>query len=323
MQTIAITGASGFIGKRVVSELLDKGGYEIRMLSRDPQRDLREGTFGQGVEIIEGDLNNPSSLKRFLVPGCTVINLVYLWTGGEELNRVCTDNLLAACKDAKIERLLHCSTAAVAGRTSDDLIDENTPCLPITEYGKTKLRIERQIIEFSKPYFDVVILRPTAVYGVDGEPLKKLAADICNGNRWKNYIKSCLFGRRRMNLVHVTNVVAAIIFLAQYAGRLEGEIFIVSDDGEPKNNFIEVERFLMDAMGIKKYYLPRVPLPLFLLKSLLTLIGRNNVNPRCNFDSSKLHKLGFKSPVSLSQGLAEYAAWYRASYIEAKGSKSP
>lgn len=322
MQTIAITGASGFIGKHVVAELLSTGGYEIRILSRDILRDSREGGFRQSVDVFEGDLSDPDSLKGFLVPGCTVINLVYLWNAGEALNLACTHNLLAACKDAKVARLIHCSTAAVAGQAPNDLIDEKTQCLPITEYGTTKLRIERDIIDFTKGHFDAVILRPTSVFGIDGEPLKKLAADIIGGSRWKNYLKSCLFGRRRMNLVHIANVVAAIIFLTQYAGRFEGEIFIVSDDDDPKNNFIDVERFLIDALGVKKYCLPRLPLSLTLLKWLLMSMGRNNVNPHCNFDPSKLRKLGFKSPVSLSEGLAEYVAWYHTSYLGEKGVKA-
>jgi len=293
------------------------------VLSRDKQRDLHEEKFGLGVDIYEGDLGNPASLNGFLVPGCIVINLVYLWNAGVELNVACTHNLLAACKEEKVARLIHCSTAAVAGRAPKDLIDEQTQCLPITEYGITKLKIERDISEFAKDHFESVILRPTSVFGINGEPLKKLAADIVSGSRWKSYLKSCLFGRRRMNLVPVANVVAAIIFLARYSGRFESELFIVSDDDDPKNNFIDVERILMKVLGIQDYRFPQLPVPLRVLKLLLTSLGRNNVNPRCNFDPTKLRKLGFKSPVSLREGLTEYAAWYRATLSAVKFGKTP
>lgn len=313
-RTIAIIGASGFIGKRLVSELLRDGVYEIRVLSRNKQRDVCDGRLWQDVKIFEGDLSVADSLKAFLVPGCVVINLVYLWDAGEELNLVCMHNLLAACKTTKVARLIHCSTAAVVGRAQDDLVNEKTQCLPITEYGLTKLRIERDIIDSAKGHYDAIILRPTSVFGINGEPLKKLADDISAGIRWKNYLRSCLFGKRRMNLVHVANVAAAIIFMSRHSGPFGGEIFIVSDDDDPKNNFIEVERFLIGALGVAEYRLPQLLIPLVVLKSLLILMGRNNVNPRCDFDSSKLRKLGFKSPVSLSEGLAEYAAWYRAAH---------
>lgn len=319
---IAIAGASGFIGIHLLSELALNRGYEIRVLSRD-KRDVRNQSFALGVKVFEGDLGDSSSLHGFLEPGCIVINLVYLWNSGAEINLACTHNLLTACKEAKVARLIHCSTAAVAGRAPNDLVDEKTQCLPVTEYGLTKLRIERDIIEFSKGHFESVILRPTSVFGINGEPLKKLAADIVSGSRWKSYLKSCLFGRRRMNLVPVANVVAAIIFLARYSGRFESELFIVSDDDDPKNNFIDVERILMKVLGIQDYRFPQLPVPLRVLKLLLTSLGRNNVNPRCNFDPTKLRKLGFKSPVSLREGLTEYAAWYRATLSAVKFGKTP
>lgn len=321
MQTIAITGASGFIGKNLVSELIRMGGYEIRVLSRNRLRDLREGRFDQDIGIFEGDLSAPESLKDFLVQDCIVINLVYLWNAGEASNLECTNNLLAACNDAKVARLVHFSTAAVAGRAFGNLINEKTPCLPITEYGKTKLRIEKSIVDFKKNDFDAVILRPTSVFGVGGDPLKKLSNELIGGPRYKSYLKSCLFGRRRMNLVHVTNVVAAAIFLIEYADRLDDEIFIVSNDDDPKNNFIDVERLLMDGFGVKKFFLPRIPLPLIWLKWLLIALRRNSVNPCCSFDSSKLSKLGFNSPIGLCEGLAQYIDWYHTFYICEKGVK--
>jgi nucleoside-diphosphate-sugar epimerase len=125
-----------------------------------------------------------------------------------------------------------------------------------------------------------------------------------------------------MNLVPIANVVAAIIFLAKFSGRCKGEVFIVSNDDDPRNNFIDVERFLTRHLGAKDCYLPRLPVPLIVLKSLLMLLGRNNVNPCCNFDPGKLRKLGFRNPVSLSDGLAEYAAWFRTLHADERGSKA-
>lgn len=82
MNTIAITGASGFIGKHLVAELLRLGRFRLKLLSRDRHRDLSDLT-GSGVEIVEGDLRESKSLRGFLEQGCTVVNLVYLWGVGE------------------------------------------------------------------------------------------------------------------------------------------------------------------------------------------------------------------------------------------------
>lgn len=316
MHTIAITGASGFIGKRLVMELARTGDYEVRVLSRNRQRDLMERKFPSAVRIIEGDLHDAASIEKLVKPGCTVINLAYLRNCGESENLAVTDKLLAACRDAAVGRLIHCSTAEVAGRVRENRVTEETPCNPVTEYGITKLKIEQAVAKAAaQKYFDAAIVRPTAVFGAEGEQLQKLASDLRTGNPWLNYAKSCLFGERRMNLVNIGNVVAAIIFLIRYPNPIGGEVFIVSDGDDPKNNFAYIERFLLDALDIDDYPLPRLALPLWMLSALLAIRGRNNTNPLCNYDPGKLLRLGFERPISLADGLAEYAVWYRSACL--------
>lgn len=313
-KTVAIVGASGYIGKRIVEKLQRLGGYKIRLLVRSLDQNLAATILNTSVQVFKGDLQEPESLRGFLECNCTVVNLVYLWNAGEAENLRVTANLIEACNVAKVKRLIHCSTAAVVGRVTDDLITEDTPCHPVTEYGITKLKVEQAIIA-GQGYFDVAILRPTSVFGPEGDPLKKLAADIVAGSRLGNYLKSCLFGERRMNLVSVASVVDAIIFLMSREEDLGGEIFLVSDDDSPINNFADVEKFLMSDFHIGGYVMPRIPLPLGLLAFLLVTMGRNNINPRCNFAPDKLRNLGFRRVITFEAALAEYAAWYRSSQL--------
>lgn len=318
--TIAITGASGFLGKRLVQALVLEGHYDIRVLSRNKTLDLEIATFAAEVEVIEGNMECPETLGKLLVPSCTVINLAYLWKAGRAKNLAAIDNLLSACQEVGVARLIHCSTADLVGRTSENKVTEETPCHPLTEYGITKLDLERRVMDAaSQGLFDPVIVRPSAVFGGGGEQLKKLIRDLSTGNAWLNYAKSCLFGERRMNLVHIANVVQAIIFMIRYPNPLKGEIFIVSDDDEPNNNFTYVESFLMAALKIKGYPLPRIKLPASMLSTLLAVRGRNNTNPFCNYDSSKLRGLGYKRAISLEDGLAEFSAWYRSAHEKVVG----
>lgn len=316
MHTIAIVGASGYIGSFLVAELLRMGDCRVRVLSRNGRLTAPSNTVGWSeVEVVQGDLMVQSSLNSFLDPACTVINLAYLWECNEFENLKIVANLNSACKAAKVKRIIHCSTAAVIGRTPDDVVTECTPCRPVTEYGRTKLRMEELVVAAAAGNYDAVILRPTSVFGPGGNPLKKLANDILHGRHLQNYLKSCLFGKRRMNLVHVDNVVAAIIFFIHREGALGGEIFNVSDDDDSLNNFIDIEDLLMREFGVSDYFAPRLILPMFLLSILLRGLGRNMVNPRCNFSPDKLLKLGFSRPISLEAGLQGYAAWYRSSFL--------
>jgi nucleoside-diphosphate-sugar epimerase len=310
-KTIAITGASGYIGRHLIASLASSEDIRIKVLARPQSEKPAAVEWPAKVEVVQGDLNDANSLQNLLEPGCTVVNLVYLWDAGEQGNLQVIRNLLDACVAAGIGRLIHCSTAAVSGRVADDRITEETPCRPITEYGITKLKVEQAILASAKGRFDAAVIRPTAVFGPGAEPLKKLAADLLHGSRSRNYLKSCLFGRRRMNLVHIDNAVAALDYLIRCEKPLEDEVFIVSDDAAPNNNFADVERYLIGSLGVPDYPLPRLPLPLNWLSLLLRALGRNNINPRCNYSQSKLEAFGFKSPVDFETGLANYAAWYR------------
>ena len=296
------------IGSGRVKVLMQQRGYESGRY-----------TWPDNVEVVQGDMSDLASLRGFIEPGSTVVNLVYLWNAGEAENLAITGNLLEACKSAQVRRLIHSSTAAVVGRACDDTVTESTVCRPVTEYGIIKLKIEQMIITSAGGHFDAVVLRPTSVFGPGGEPLKKLAETLVGGRRLRNYFKSCFFGNRRMNWVHIANVVAAIQFLIQRTANMGGEVYIVSDDQDSDNNFAAVEQFLMRTLNRPNYALPRIPFSLHVLSLLLRLLGRNNTNPRTNYVQAKLQGLGFNRPVVFRDGLAEYAAWYRATYVGGNG----
>ena len=92
-----------------------------------------------------------------------------------------------------------------------------------------------------------------------------------------------------MNLVHVSNVVAAHVHGSTRL--LDGEVFIVSDDDAPKTIF--VGGIIADAgFGRPLSTVPRVPVPLRVLRWILTqAMGRNNVNPLTRYSSDKLLRL--------------------------------
>lgn len=308
-ESIVVIGGSGYIGKHLVSTLSNNQNCVVKVLSRNVGTNVDGWAWPSGVEVFQGDLNSPLSLDGLFERGCTVVNLSYFWEAGEQANLQVIENILRACQKVGVKRLIHFSTAAVSGRVPDDVIDESTDCIPLTEYGRTKLKIEKLILH-NGFYFDRVVLRPTAVYGPGGAPLQKLANDLLNGSRVRNYLKSCLFGRRRMNLVHVANVVDATVFLISDQQKLGGQIFIISDDDAPENNFEQTERILTQALGGLQYPISPVRFPLGLLSLLLRFLGRNNINPACNYSQKKLEARGFVRRVEFSKGLQEYAHWY-------------
>jgi nucleoside-diphosphate-sugar epimerase len=306
---LAITGASSFIGQHLTRSLQSFEDVEMRLLihKRRPQG-LMEG---KRTQLIEGDLLQRGSSMALLERDCTVIHLAYLQSSPMQENLEAMEHLVESGVKAGIRRLVHCSTATVVGGVRDEVITEDTPCEPRDEYETAKFRIEALLQEKARAHFELVILRPTAVFGPGGRNLLKLAHDLSRGSGFVNYAKSCLFDSRRMNLVSVDDVVSALRFLACAPQPMGGEVFIISDDEDPANNYRDVEDFLIRELACKGYPLPRIPMPSFLLSSMLKLAGRSNTNPNRIYRSEKIRNAGFQKKMSLEAALSSFAAWYR------------
>lgn len=306
-QTVAIIGANGFIGRNLLRRLSDQGDTQIRLLSR---RSRGFAPDSNQVTVVEGDLEVAESLQALLVPGCTVVNLAYDSRSPRATNLAAARNLATACVKHRVRRLIHCSTAVVFGRSPDTIVTERSVCEPRTEYGITKLMIEDILEQELCGTVELIIVRPTAVFGPGGQGLMKLARQLLNGKQSLNYLRSCLFDQRAMNLVCVDNVTAAFQHLIQVRQNLDREIFIVSQDEDSGNNFQYVEQILMEQFKLRGYAFPRVPLPPSILSAILYLRGQDVVDPDRRYDSGKLYSTGFLAESSLEAGLMAFGKWY-------------
>lgn len=190
------------------------------------------------------------------------------------------------------------------------VIDETTPCRPASTYQQTKLSIETVLLERALGRYELSILRPTAVFGPDGQNLIKLADELLAGNKLKSFAKRCLFGRRSMNLVCLENVVAALEFLLDADSKVDREVFIISDDDATTNNYLDIEKRLMKNMGIKPLPLPVISLPMWLLAMLLGLARKSQANPVVKYSDRKLAQFGFVKPMELGLGIDSFSDWY-------------
>ncbi len=311
-ETVSITGGDGYIGAQLISELSHEQNLNIRILSRKAsQRRLENNVADVKKRYFLGNLIDPQSLTNFIKPHSTVVSLTYDWEGGQAANINAIRNLVEQCVLKKISRLIHCSTAAVVGRSASNWVDETTQCNPQTEYGRTKLAVENLLRGYARMYgFELVILRPTSVFGPGGSPLNALCSDLLSGNHVKNYLRSSLFGDRSMNLVPVENVTAAIRHFIFFKDSLSIETFFVSDDDQSENNYKSVEEILRSSMGLPMYPFAPVKTPKVLLDMLLRIRGRDVIDSRSKFNSDILKRSGYSSPKKLSDAIYDYGNWF-------------
>ncbi len=165
--TVAVTGATGFVGGHMVRTLVERG-WNVRALSRSREKAaaLRER---EGVTVVAGDIGDADALTQ-LVRGCdAVIHLVGIIreAKGQRFDAMhveATQSVISACKRTGVARLVHMSALGVD--------DEGT-----TKYQKTKFKAEQAVRSSG---LDWTIFRPSLIHGPDGE-FTQMLAQWCRG----------------------------------------------------------------------------------------------------------------------------------------------
>ncbi len=170
-----VTGASGFLGTNLIHLLLNQG-FEVRSMVRSSSRISHIKTLP--VELAYTDLNSPR--LAFHLEGCDVLFHVAaqysLWQSDVDLlqqsNVIGTRNLLAAAKQAGIQRTVYTSSVAAIGlnpnSTQDQFTDESYQSKPenlIGAYKQSKYWAEQEAIVAANSGQNIVIVNPTSPIG--------------------------------------------------------------------------------------------------------------------------------------------------------------
>lgn len=301
MQTLAITGATGFLGRHLVSECILRGNFNLRLLVRD--RNAFEHLSSGAVTLCEGNLLKPESLTAFLQPDSTLIHLAYI-DNKRNANIEATFNLVKAIEQTGVKRVVHCSTVEVIGFHARGVITEETLPEPKGEYQQTKYRIE-EILRAEMPQnVELAILRPTEIIGPGGHGLDTLIKRLREEKSYKQMLYRCILKSRRFNYISVYNVVAALILLASTPVIGSGEIYIISDDDDTDNNYEAVEKIIRSNLSDKYAHFIDIGLP----RSFLSLLFRmfpNSSSPDSVYSHAKISSLGYRQVTALRSAISE------------------
>ncbi|HUF22848.1 MAG TPA: NAD-dependent epimerase/dehydratase family protein [Vicinamibacterales bacterium] len=182
---VLVTGASGFTGGHLVRHLA-AAGHEVVGLARDPEK---ARTLGIGVSVVRGDLLDRTSLRAACEGVDVVYNIAALYREAglpkeayQDVNARAVGWLIEAAAAAGVRRVVHCSTVGVHGDVEHPPANEDAPLRPGDVYQWTKLEGESVAREAAgRTGVELVIARPTGIYGPGDRRLLKLFRGVARG----------------------------------------------------------------------------------------------------------------------------------------------
>ena len=219
---IAVTGATGFLGRYIVQELVETG-YTCRCWHR-PSSDLGGFEAFEGkVEWLLGAIDEPEGAAE-LVKGCGALVHAALdrpgdgFIGGEgdllpfaESNLLGSLRLFEAARTAELARVVFISTCAVYDEILPDRpLDETHPLWSGSHYGAHKAALEAFVYSFGRAGLPICALRPTGIYGparpIEGSKWFDLIRDLADGLEVR-----CTKGGKEVHAADVARAVALLI----------------------------------------------------------------------------------------------------------------
>ena len=324
MKKVLVTGATGFLGKYVVEELVEHG-YQVRAFGRNSK--VGRSLENSSVSFFQGDLTKADDVleackgMEYVVHAGALSTVWGPWEDFYQANVLGTKYILEACRQASIQRLVYVSSPSIYAAPRDqlgikesDAPEENK----LNNYIRSKLASEKLF----KDYPDVpsIILRPRGLFGIGDTSILPRVINLSQ----KIGIPLIGDGRQLMDMTCVENVAMAIR-LALEAPEAKGEVYNITN-GEPRA-FRDLLEESLKGLGYPIKY-RKIPASLlsgiascleFLYKTLnlkgepaLTRYTYYLLRYSQTLDISKAEReLGYRPKISISEGIEQYVQDYR------------
>lgn len=237
-QLIALTGATGFIGRRLLRELLAEG-YKVRALARRPESLQAQ----PGLEVIAGDLDSGPALQRLVADSTAVIHMAGAIAGRDyaefaRVNAVGTGRVVETLERHRpgARLVLISSLAAREPQLSD--------------YAASKHAGE---VLVQSSTLDWMILRPPAVYGPDDPALAPLWRMLARG-----WLLRAGPEQARFSLLHVDDLCSALMALLEMP-MLGGQLHCLDDGRDGAYTWAAVAELASKLSGRRVRTLPIPP----------------------------------------------------------------
>jgi UDP-glucose 4-epimerase len=178
---VVIFGGTGFVGVNLAGTLLARG-HEVTLYDRKALPAAAQRSFadhGERLRVVGGEITDIKRIESLIENGCDAIVLGAAITAGTHLERTATASILQinvlaqipilkAAIRRRIRRVINLSSAAAYGAAGQRyaVLDEDTPCDPVSFYALSKFASERSVVRHAELWDrDFLSVRLSAVFG--------------------------------------------------------------------------------------------------------------------------------------------------------------
>lgn len=212
LRNVLVTGGAGYVGTRLVPQLLAAGHsvtvYDAMFFGCElaPQPRLK---------LVKGDIRDTAKLRECLWGVDAVIHLACISNDpsfdldeklSETINYDCFEPMVVAAKEQGVRRFIYASSSSVYGYSEAPQVTEDHPLVPLTQYNKFKGMCEPLLFKHQSPDFVCVTIRPATLCGYSPRQRLDLAVNILTNHAVNKGVITVFGGSQQRPNLHVQDM---------------------------------------------------------------------------------------------------------------------
>ena len=236
-ETVLVTGASGYVGTRLVNSLLIKNKYKIINYDISLYGDEHLPIKNPDYLYVNGDLRDVDLFSKTIKKN-NVESIIHLACISNDptfelksdlskiINFKCFEPLVKISKINGVKKFIYASTCSVYGVSDKANITEDHPLLPITDYNKYKAKCEPVLQKYLDRNFTGIIIRPATVCGYSEKMRFDLSVNILTNFAFNKGFIKVFGGEQKRPNIHIDDMCRLYENLLEINfNPLNGEIF--------------------------------------------------------------------------------------------------
>jgi len=307
VKKIFITGGAGYVGCRLVKDLLEKN-FFVTVYDAMHYTDKFLPKNNNNLKIVEGDIRNTEKLKQFSKNHDVFVHLACISNDAsfvldENLSKTvnfdCFEPMVKAAKENKIKRFIYASSSSVYGVSDKKDVKEDHSLLPLTAYNKYKGLCEPILFKYADDNFETVTFRPATVCGYSPRMRFDLSVNILTCHAICNNKIKVFGGEQLRPNLHIQDYSDCVqLLIDENKNKIQRQIFNVGFQNLSIMNIAKIVKKELEEN--------------FSFKNIEIIKTESNDNRSYHINSDKINDiLGFKPKFSIEDAVHEITKCFK------------